>query len=142
MKRGASQIIAAILLIGFAVTVAMLVMNWATKHAEETTESIIGDVEGGINCEKVRINVLSVDETCSKIRISNNGYLKIEQVLIRSLGENQIEVIPMVQGKRNQITCKDSSIILPCQDLSQSVSLEYSDEEIAPKQEACYPSPC
>ena len=116
-KRGASEAIVFVLLVGFAVTIAIIVINWSVGHTKELTEAGIDFVEKNIECDKVGMNVKDISAgDCSSLEIINKGYLKISKVITRSPDDNKIEVIPVIiLGETNkEIGCKDKSIVLEC----------------------------
>ena len=84
-KRGVSPIIATVLLLGFAVALATTVFLWMQGQTKTMSESTVEYVEGEMQCQHVRINVIKSDgATCGKLDIHNKGYLKIKQLSIRS----------------------------------------------------------
>jgi len=130
MKRASSEIIITILLVGFAVTSALVVMNWMTKHAEETSDVVLGDIEEGLDCEKVNINILPSAD-CATADIINKGYFKIHRVISRTLEGNKLEVIPVVLNDNGEeVPCKSKSITVACSQEIPSSSNEpsYSEE--------------
>ena len=137
-KKGMSEIIAWILLLGFSISLAVIIFNWTRTHTEELTESTVSFVEGKLECQEIAINVATNDD-CSTITITNKGKLTIDQLAIRTfrqdyentlmettklapkqskqlniLSSNKIEVIPIVKIKEKLIGCNDKRILNEC----------------------------
>ena len=113
-KKGAGAIVAWVLLMGFAIGLATTVFIWMTRETEEMSESAIKYVEGGLKCENVMINVVK-DENCV-LTVTNNRYLDIEKVLIRSLDNpsptpvycaDGAELKVQREGEDNSIVCEE-----------------------------------
>jgi hypothetical protein len=136
-KRGASETIIFVLLIGFTIATAIIVITWSTKHTKELTETGIEFVEKNIECDKVGINVkdISEDEDCSQLEIKNKGYLKIDKLITRSTDDNKIEVTPIIIIKENNrnIGCKKKSVVLNCDGiLSSNINTLIHNIDLAP----------
>ena len=137
-KKGMSEIIAWILLLGFSISLAVIIFNWTRTHTEELTKSTVSFVEGKLECQEIAINVAANDD-CSIITITNKGKLTIDQFAIRTfrqdyentlieatqlspkqskqlniLSSNKIEVIPIVKIKEKLIGCNDKRISNEC----------------------------
>lgn len=137
-KKGMSEIIAWILLLGFSISLAVLIFNWTRTHTQELTESTVSFVEGKLECQEIAINVVTNDD-CSTITITNKGKLTIDQLAIRTfrqnyentlmettklapkqskqlniLSSNKIEVIPIVKIKEKLVGCNDKRILNEC----------------------------
>jgi len=114
-KRGVSQIIVFVILVGFAITIVIFVMNWSTKYTKDVTQSGVEMVEESLECGKVKISVEDLsDGGCSNLLIKNNGYLKLSKVVTRGVNGNKLEVIPVVALEDKEIGCKEKSIIIDC----------------------------
>ena len=91
-KKGIGPIIAWILLLGFSISLAVMIFNWTRTQTEDLTESTINYVEGKLECQEVSINVVTNVE-CTEITINNRGKLNIEQFAIRVFREDEKTLI-------------------------------------------------
>ena len=92
-KRGVSVIIGWVLLVGLSVALAIMVTTWAKQHAEQTTQFIIQDVEGDLNCADVSLKAFVVNPPCTDLNISNTGYHTIIKVSARhQFGTQEFDV--------------------------------------------------
>lgn len=82
-KKGASAVVAWVLLLGFTIGLATTVFLWTTRQTEEMSKSAVKFVEGGMQCDDVMINV-AVSVPCN-LKIINTRYLNISQLSIRKL---------------------------------------------------------
>ncbi len=137
-KKGAGEIIAWILLLGFSISLAVLIFNWSRTQTEELTESTVSFVEGKLECQEIAINVVT-NEDCTSITITNKGKLNIDQLAIRTfrqeyentlfeknllapkqsktldiLQSNKIEVIPIVKINEKLVGCNEKRILHEC----------------------------
>jgi len=152
MKRGASQAVIFVLLIGFAITSAVLVINWSTKQTKDLTSSGVDFVEETIECDKVAINVrdTSEEKDCSELIINNKGRLKIEKAVLRAINDNEMEIIPIIKIDGKLIGCKEKSLYINCQGdfSSESIIVGGSDLDLMPGEETseqigiCVPDTC
>ncbi len=78
-KRGVSSLIAWVLLIGFAVTLAVFVSRWSLQQAQKSTEGVESMIEGDILCSEVNINIICEG---SSLYMINRGSLAIKQIKI------------------------------------------------------------
>lgn len=87
MKKGMSELISWVLLIGLAVTLTIIVGKYMMQGAEEQAAQTVSFVETGILCEKLVISVenLTADTRgyIKEISIKNRGYLAIDGIMIR-----------------------------------------------------------
>ena len=83
-KKGIGAVIAWVLLLGFTVALATTIFLWMKGQTETMSESTIEFAEGEMQCQNVRINVVNVG---SKLNVHNVGYLTINQLSIRTIGE-------------------------------------------------------
>jgi len=83
-KRGISPIIATVLLLGFAIALATTVFLWMHGQTKTMSKSTVEYVEGEMQCQNIRINLLKTDgKTCNNLDVSNKGYLVINQLSIK-----------------------------------------------------------
>lgn len=135
-KKAAGQIIAWVLLFGFAISLAIGIFSWSKVQTEDLTESTVNFVEGKLECREVKINVKK-DPDCTNLNISNRGKLTITKISIASLdGSNSnlldaniiplqskafpyqigsdIEVLPIINISRNDVGCVDRKVRIEC----------------------------
>ena len=84
-KKGVTDIIAMVLLIGFAIASAAMVYNWSVKQTESLSEHAVSFIEGDLKCADVEINIVGTGSPnkCSQLTIYNQGYHSIDQFVIR-----------------------------------------------------------
>ena len=85
-KKGISPVIAYVLVIGFAAALGAIVISWYTNLSKEQSETLLGESESSIDCERVNVNVGMLNftypepaNTCS-LKILNTGELKITKL--------------------------------------------------------------
>jgi len=107
-QKGAGTIVAWVLLLGFAISLATTVFLWTTRHTEEMGESAVKFVEGGMQCDNTMINVIK-NSNCS-LTVKNSLYLNIEKVVLRNL--EQVKTADCALGipleVKKEITCDES----------------------------------
>ena len=74
MKKGVSSLIAWVLLIGFAVTLAVFVSRWSLQLSQKTTEGTTEMIEIDIQCSNVAIQGICEG---GRVKIKNRGTLTI-----------------------------------------------------------------
>ena len=74
MKKGVSELIAFVLLIGLAVTVGVFVSRWSLQQAQKSTGGIEDMVMGDIQCSDVDIQWICEG---TSVKIKNRGTLTI-----------------------------------------------------------------
>lgn len=142
-KKGASLIISWVLLVGFAVTLAVFVSTWARQQAEKTTESIVEMITTDIRCGDVAFNVVpDCESAANDIVITNKGYLTIEKFVLRIDDEKKadiegplrpepiakitknlntvnvkVELIPIIKVENKILGCADKKVILTAEQL-------------------------
>lgn len=149
MKRGASAIVAWVLLLGFTIALATTIFFWTKTQAESMTESTIDYVSGQVECQDVGINVALNGNTLS---IRNKGYFTVNKIIARTNTESQtleiglkpqqettvdvtidisngLEIIPVVNVSKKEVGCADKAV-----DLNLELITE---EECKKKDELC-----
>ncbi len=133
-KKGVSPIIAWVLLLGFSVTLGVIVSSWYLQSSEQMTESTLTTLEGGIECNDVSINVAYTERYSDCwLKISNTGKLKIDSVKINAItkeygknpkeyknftnsdipnlcSETKITINPILDRGDSQISCPNERI--------------------------------
>jgi len=138
MKKGFSQILSWVMIIGFTIALGVFVFKWAYDFASESTDTTIKEVESDLHCDKVSILVYPEDD-CGlndNLIIKNRGYITINKIIIRKTSEGH-EVVPFfkidsVSGgcKEKRALLKDCSLVAPF----DNYELEF---EIAPNDFIC-----
>ena len=84
-RRGVSPIIAWVLLIGMAISLAMVVFNWASQQTRQLTDDSVTYVEAGLKCDQVSLNAVGKPdpERCQSLTVTNTGFLAVHKLLIR-----------------------------------------------------------
>jgi len=93
-KRGISIAISWILLIGFAVTLALIVIVWMKAFAQDTTETVKESTEYEMQCSEISLTATNISD-CSNliIEITNKGYFTIHKIKINSqIGTEEIDI--------------------------------------------------
>lgn len=143
-KKAFSQIIVWIILIGVAVSSAVVYFNWAKETTETLAEKSIEYVEGGYACEETYMKASGV-RGCSHITVTNNGMYTLQKIafrIINNLGINslirdglippqqtkeyilkvidtkEVEILPIIKYHENLIGCKDQTKTLKCEGLT------------------------
>lgn len=78
MKKGISELIAFVLLIGLAVTLGVFVSRWSLQQAQKSTTGIEEMVMGDVQCSDVAIQGICDG---SNVKIKNRGTLTIQYLL-------------------------------------------------------------
>jgi len=86
-KRGISPLIATVLLIGFVVALAALIMLWGGRFVREKAEKEGALSEKQLECENVEIDVASVDVRGrgSTISIENKKNKQVDGFIFRAI---------------------------------------------------------
>ncbi len=82
-KRGISPLIATVLLIGFTVAIAAIVIFWSRNFVKEKAEKEGALSEKKLKCENVEIDIKSIDKLNKNIVIENKGNEDIDGFILR-----------------------------------------------------------
>lgn len=96
-NKGVEGVVAWVLLLGFSVTIGVMVFMWATKTSGRLSENTVNYVEGDMSCEQVQIySEFARDNNgiCKTIKTMNKGYLNITQIMIRGVEQNGKAIKP------------------------------------------------
>src|SRR3989344_3921670 len=102
MKKGVSEIISWVLLIGFAVSLAAIVTMWTLRNTETTTEGVVKMVTEDIKCSEVFIN-LAIDCTTKTLTVINDGKFKIDKLMIRADSSSETIEANLMPGKEQSL---------------------------------------
>lgn len=93
-RKGIETIVAWVLLLGFSVTLGVMVMMWATKTTEKMTEKTLSYMEGSLQCGDVQIYAVFSQPTgppgttqCGYMNITNRGYITIDEIAVRGINK-------------------------------------------------------
>lgn len=85
-KRGISPLIATVLIIGFCIALAAIVMTWGGGFVRTTTEKTEASADMALKCStELDFEIKSVDKTSTpnKITIDNRGSIAIKKLILR-----------------------------------------------------------
>ncbi len=91
MKKGMSEVVSWVLLLGFTISLGVAVFTWTKSYTTTQTESTVSYIEGKVECQEIMINILvnkSIRPPCQGFTVSNRGRLKIDKILIRIFNNN------------------------------------------------------
>ncbi len=99
-KKGISPLIATVLLIGFAVALAAVVMTWGGGFIRKTTEETGTTAEKTMMCARLDLRIEGYSCKGNKITLSNNNDIKVEKVVFRffDINGNFIEEKESLRG--------------------------------------------
>ena len=102
-KRGISPLIATVLLIGFTVAVAAIVIFWSKNFIKEKAEKEGALSEKRLKCENVEIDVQSINTAKREIVIENKGNEALDGFIMRvvSGGTGADKVIQKVESSKS-----------------------------------------
>ena len=96
-KKGISPLIATVLLIGFAVALAAVVMTWGLDFIKTTAETTEEQTKYTLICASdLSFSISGVDQTTvgsESITIDNRGQVDIVSVLFRIYGPTGVDVV-------------------------------------------------
>ena len=83
-KKGISPLIATVLLIGFTVALAAVLMTWGLEYIRGTTEKVGDQTDQYLLCSDLAFEITNVDCTNDEVIIQNNGNVDIAGVIMRA----------------------------------------------------------
>ncbi len=135
-KKGASAVVAWVLLLGFSIGLATTVFLWTTRQTEEMSKNAVRFVEGGMQCDNVMINVVK-NANCS-LTVKNTRYLNIEKVILRNL--EKISSTDCAKGNplgvKKDIVCGETEPVGWRGNVSVMPVIKINDELVACKNKA------
>lgn len=82
-KQGMSPLIATVLLIGFTVALAAVVMTWGLDYVRSTTNDVTSKTDQALRCAtELEFEIVEVDCQTNQIRVQNNGAIDIANLSI------------------------------------------------------------
>lgn len=83
-KKGISPLIATVLLIGFAVALAAVVMTWGLDFIRSTTDNVGKRTDEALKCAtKLDFEITDVDCASNTVTVANNGDVNISSMTFR-----------------------------------------------------------
>jgi flagellin-like protein len=82
-KKGISPLIATVLLIGFSVALAAVVMTWGLDYVKNTQKNVGDKTEQFLQCSDLNFEISGVDCAGDRITIQNNANVDIANVTLR-----------------------------------------------------------
>ncbi|MEK6839692.1 MAG: archaellin/type IV pilin N-terminal domain-containing protein [Nanoarchaeota archaeon] len=82
-KKGISPLIATVLLIGFTVALAAVLMTWGLDYIRGTTDKVGDQTDQYLLCSDLAFEIANVDCATDDVIIQNNGNIDIAGVIIR-----------------------------------------------------------
>ncbi len=82
-KKGISPLIATVLLIGFTVALAAVLMTWGLDYIRGTTQQVGSQTEEYLKCSDLSFEITQADCTTGDITVQNNGDTDISGVILR-----------------------------------------------------------
>ena len=134
-KRGASAIVAYVLLIGFAVTLGIMVSTWMKEQAEKTSQNLIQEKSREVTCTDVGLNAYFLSPACDWVNVTNKGVYSLKRLTFRSVFGSEskdvdilphqsqdlyiststdVEVIPSIVLEGELVGCGNRKIRLAC----------------------------
>ena len=92
MKKAISPLIATVLLIGFTVALAAVIMTWGQGFTKKITSETETTTEQALQCTKVNFEISSADCTDNKLTITNNGNTEIKSLKFRIYKTTAVDV--------------------------------------------------
>ncbi|MFH0752695.1 MAG: hypothetical protein V1914_03820 [archaeon] len=136
-SRKGLAVIGWVLMVGFTIVSAMLVINWVQDKGGTLAEETVTYAEGKIDCQAVRLANLSTDCLTGDVELKNIGTLHIVKVMAQINDERSEEktldlkaqgdplklnignfksltVIPIIQSSGKLLGCKEKNIRVYC----------------------------
>ena len=92
-KKGISPLIATVLLIGFTVALAAVLMTWVMDYFRGTTDKVGDQTDKFLMCSDLAFEITDVDCFNNKVIIQNNGNLDITSVIMRIFVGSDMTVV-------------------------------------------------
>ena len=83
-KRGLSEVVGWVLLIGISVMMGTVVMQWMKDHTEETAHDLAEDTEQTYLCDETAFDVTFITTNCDTLHVVNKGYHTLSALKAKS----------------------------------------------------------
>ncbi|MBT3865490.1 hypothetical protein HOF78_00105 [Candidatus Woesearchaeota archaeon] len=103
-KKGISPLIATVLLIGFAVALAAVVMTWGLDFIKNTAEATESQTQNTLICASdLSFTISDVISTGSdrSITVDNRGQVDIKSIIFRIYGDSGVDTVDSASGVLN-----------------------------------------
>ena len=133
-KKGISPLIATVLLIGFSVALAAVVMTWGLDYVRNTQQNVGDKTEQFLKCSDLNFEISGVDCANDRITVQNNANIDIANVTLRmyvgdditpmngegipafgnthyttpTAGVEKVEAMVSIKGTNGVITCQNN----------------------------------
>ena len=99
-RKGISPLIATVLLIGFTVALAAVLMTWGLDYIRDTTEKVGSQTEQYLQCSSsdFAFEITKVNCNTNEITVQNNGNIDIAGIILRIFVGSDIIAVMRVQG--------------------------------------------
>lgn len=143
-KKGQSEFLAYVLLIGMAVGLAAIVGVWMFNNSEKTTNNFVRQSEIEEKCGGISIGVFAIRNNCpttepNSVSITNTGNFIIQQIKIINSETNQnclrqnsdslINLKPGFSTTKTLNNCRTATI-LPLVEISEKEIVGCSDKKL------------
>ncbi len=141
-KKGQSEFVAYVLLIGMAVALASIIGVWSFNNAQKVSDNIIKQNKIEEKCDQLAISskIICLNNAVDSISISNTGYFTIDEVKITNPEtglENCFNKVTKIKPGESRITqtlnnC-DTAILLPLVKISDDETIGCSEKKLVLK---------
>ena len=101
-KKGISPLIATVLLIGFAVALAAVVMTWGLDFIKSTADATESQTQNTLICASdLSFAISDVNPTEGSVTVDNRGQVDIKSVIFRIYGSNGVDTLDSSTGELN-----------------------------------------
>ncbi|HLC72218.1 MAG TPA: hypothetical protein VJH37_01415 [Candidatus Nanoarchaeia archaeon] len=130
-KKGDSQIISWVLLVGFVIGLATIVTMWVKDRAESSTKDQIDLAEQEIRCAETSINIAVEDCVAAPnlVKVTNTGKFTIQKIKFRqgsNFNDQAIIIIPQTPSQ----TVTLNTNINPLQSFDALPIIEINGKEV------------
>ncbi len=101
-KKGISPLIATVLLIGFAVALAAVVMTWGLDFIKSTADATESQTQNTLICASdLSFAISDVNPSDGSITVDNRGQVNIKSVIFRIYTPDGVETVDSASGALN-----------------------------------------
>ena len=101
-KKGISPLIATVLLIGFAVALAAVVMTWGLDFIKSTADATESQTQNTLICASdLSFAISNVNPSGGSVTVDNRGQVDIKSIIFRVYGTSGVDTIDSASGTLN-----------------------------------------
>ena len=101
-KKGISPLIATVLLIGFAVALAAVVMTWGLDFIKSTADATESQTQNTLICASdLSFAISDVNPSEGSVTVDNRGLVDITSVIFRIYGSSGVDTLDSSTGELN-----------------------------------------